>query len=270
MSSEYCYIKLLTKRFTFVIFKLIMVASIKERRTRTLLTLYFLDKDKPHFIFAKNIQHIFSLPADSPRSRGTIRQMLHDQVIEKHTEGTYQITELGLKELALTFPAVRFSLWPWDGQYRIISYEIPEKKRALRDHFRREISGWGLGPWHRSFWLTPHPIIPDLQKLVANTPFQEFVQAFEGVPKVGDSKILIEKVWNISALESRYRQIFKDWHEQLSDATQSKEDKMKHIVDRYIEILKADPGLPSQMVGERWIGKEAWDIFQEMRKILIN
>jgi len=246
-----------------------MVASIKERRTRILLTLFLLDKDKPHQISTKNIQQIFSLPMDSPRSRGTIRLMLTDGVMVKHSEGLYQITESGIRELALYFPLVRFTVFSWDSLYRIISYEIPEKKRKLRDSLRREISGWGLGPWHRSFWLTPHPITQDLERLVKNTPWQEYVQAFEGRPAVGDVKILIEKVWGISNLEKRYREIFKKWHEGLSDSTLTKEAKMKLIVDQYIELLKIDPGLPRELVGENWIGYEAWDIFQEMRKILI-
>ena len=246
-----------------------MVASIKERRTRILLTLFLLDKDKPHLLFSKNIQHVFSLPTDSPRSRGTIRQMLMDGIIVKHAEGLYQITEAGIKELSLSFPFVRFLVFSWDNLYRIISYEIPERKRQLRDSLRREISGWGLGPWHRSFWLTPHPITEDLSKLIKNTPWQEYVQAFEGRPVVGEVKILLEKVWQMSSLESSYRQIFKKWHEGLSDSLISKEEKMKRIVDEYVNILKLDPGLPKELVGPSWIGFEAWDIFQEMRKILI-
>src|SRR3989339_762936 len=248
-----------------------MVASIKERRTRTLLTLYLLDKDKPHLIYNAKIKTVFSLPADSPRSRGTVRQMLADEVIVKHESGSYQITEKGLAELSLSFPYVRFTIFPWDGFYRIITYEIPEKKRALRDSLRREISGWGLGPWHRSFWLTPHPVAAALQALVKTQPaFADYVQAFEGKPVVGDLKILIEKVWNISQVEKQYRQIFKEWHEYLSDQTLSREEKLKKIVNKYIEILKTDPGLPQELVGQTWIGAEAWNIFQEMRRILLS
>ena len=246
-----------------------MVSSIKERRTRILLTLYLLEKDRPHSISEKNIKTIFSLPTESPRFRGTIRQMLADEVIVKHIESTYQITEKGIQELALYFPFVRFTTFNWDGLYRIITYEIPEKKRKLRDSLRREISGWGLGPWHRSFWLTPHPVTSALQKLVKNSDYQDFVQAFEGKPVVGDLKILMEKVWNISSIEKKYRHTFKLWHEFLSDLDLSKEQKMKKIVNQYIEILKIDPGLPRELVGPTWIGNEAWNIFQEMRKILI-
>lgn len=246
-----------------------MNSNVKERRTRILLTLFLLGKEKAHHIFDTRIQHIFSLPADSPRSRGTLRQMLQDEIINKEETGFYKINEQGLYELALSFPFVRFNASDWDGKFRILSYEIPESKRKLRDSLRREVSGWGLGPWHRSFWLTPHPVIDNLKKLTTGTDWQGYVQAFEGVPVVGESRILLEKVWGLSKLEVLYKKLFKDWHSALSAEKSTKDDKLKIIVAAYIETLKVDPGLPVALVQERWIGFEAFNIFQEMRKVLL-
>jgi len=190
-------------------------------------------------------------------------------VIEKEEEGVYRLTEKGIKELALSFPFVRFQVFEWDNKYRIITYEIPEKKRKLRDSLRREISGWGLGPWHRSFWLTPHPVIEPLKQLIIGTDWQEYVQAFEGTPVVGEERVLLEKVWNIKALEEDYRKLFKTWHQTLSNEGVSKALKMRQVVNRYLEILKKDPGLPPALLSKQWIGSEAWEIFREMRNILL-
>ncbi|MFA6005809.1 MAG: PaaX family transcriptional regulator C-terminal domain-containing protein [Patescibacteria group bacterium] len=246
-----------------------MQAAIKERRKRILLTLFLLGRDSGHNIFSSEVKHVFSLPADSPRSRGTIRLMLTDKVITKEDTGVFRITEDGVKELSLAFPFVRFLVFPWDQKMRIVSYEIPERKRSLRDSLRREVSGWGLGPWHRSFWLTPHPITEELKRITDNEQGAEYVQAFEGTPVLGDPKILLEKVWGISKLEEQYKKIFKKWHEVLSTDTTKKEDKMKQVVELYLDILKTDPGLPKELVGKTWIGFEAFDIFDEMRKILL-
>jgi phenylacetic acid degradation operon negative regulatory protein len=196
--------------------------------------------------------------------------MLSDAIIEKEATGVYHITEAGVAELALSFPFVRFLVFPWDGKFRILSYEIPEKQRKYRDSLRREVSGWGLGPWHRSFWVTPHPIIGNLKKLTQGTSLELYVQAFEGAQVVGEVKTLLEKVWNLPALEAQYRKAFKNWHEYLSNESFTKEQKMRSVVDSYLEVLKTDPGLPPELVGKTWIGAEAWDIFQEMRNILVT
>ena len=221
-------------------------------------------------MFSSSIKRVFSVSSDSPRTRGTLRQMLSDGVMRKENEGVYQISERGITELALSFPFVRFMLFPWDGKYRIISYEIPENKRSLRDSLRREISGWGLGPWHRSFWLTPHPVGEAMKQLVTGTPWDQYIQMFEGIPIIGEPSILIEKVWQISKLEGEYKKLFRTWHELLSQENLSKEEKLGKIVNAYIDILKTDPGLPKELVGEKWIGKDAFDIFSEMRSILLG
>lgn len=244
--------------------------SVKERRTRILLTLYLLDKSRAHHIFDPIVIHVFSLPAETPRSRGTIRQMLSDGVIRKEDNGTYRLTDEGVLELALSFPFVRYQTEPWDGVYRILSYEIPESKRAYRDSLRREVSGWGLGPWHRSFWVTPHPVAGVLNELIAGTDLAKYVQMFEGKPVIGDTAVLVEKVWETPKLENNYKGLFRKWHETLSGTEENKHQKLRAIVNEYITVLKEDPGLPPELVGKKWIGSEAFAIFQEMKGILLD
>jgi DNA-binding transcriptional regulator PaaX len=47
-------------------------------------------------------------------------------------------------------------------------------------------------------------------------------------------------------------------------------DKFKQVVSEYIPILRIDPGLPKELVGESWIGFEGWNIFKEIRSILLS
>ena len=132
--------------------------GIKERRTK-ILTLIFLIADLTDKIvnIDEKIQKVFDITLNQ-KTRSTLNSLEREGLIEKSDLG-YKLTELGLKELFLKFPFFRFLKEKWDGKWRVLSYEIPEKKRDLRDRLRREVAGWGLGPWHRSFWLTPHPII---------------------------------------------------------------------------------------------------------------
>jgi len=182
---------------------------------------------------------------------------------------TYTLASGGFEELCLTFPCFRFNRISWDSVFRILSYEIPEEKRELRDKLRREVSSWGLGPWHRSFWITPHPIIPSLRRLVSDREEEQYVQAFEATHVFGDSTILIEKVWGIRKLESTYRALFKTWHSILSEQ-QDKSVKMTRVVTAYVGVLRNDPGLPKKLVGEKWIGFEATALFREIRDILMS
>jgi len=258
--------------------------GIKERRTKILLSLILLsDINLDYVRFDNSLQAIFDLSFNQ-KTRGTISGMLKEELMEKFQStnpneqilnNKYHLTEKGFKALCLKFPFFRFLRESWDLTWRILSYEIPEKKRELRDRLRREVSGWGLGPWHRSFWLTPHPIIENLRELIYQKEEERYLQAFESKHIIGDQKILIEKVWQISTLEKKYRDLFKVWHDilskpgQTSSKTGEKLSKFREVVNRYVEVLKSDPGLPTEVIGKNWIGFEAFNIFKEIRSILL-
>ncbi len=245
--------------------------GIKDRRTKILLSLLLLSNDTSKVVsFDQATCDIFDLTLNR-KTLSTFESLVTEGLLKISDPAThaYELTDEGYTAISLTFPTFRFLRIKWDGIFRILSYEIPEKKRELRDKLRREVASWGLGPWHRSFWITPHPIIPSLRRLVSEREEEVYIQAFESTHVFGDQEVLIEKVWNKKSLESSYRTLFKGWHTILSK-DQDKIAKMKQVVSEYVEILKTDPGLPKQLVGETWIGFEAVQLFREIRDILLS
>lgn len=255
--------------------------GVKDRRTKILLSLILLADD---FFSPVNLdekaQKIFEFSFNE-KTRGTLSGLIKEGLVEKSSEKTsdsevkevkagnqYSLTEKGFYALCLEFPFFRFTKDKWDGRWRVISYEIPEKKREMRDRLRREMQGWGLGPWHRSFWLTPHPVTQNLKDLVYGREEEKYIQAFESEHVFGQLEILIEKVWGKSQLDKKYRELFKNWHDILSKED-DKVEKFKKVVDEYVTLVKEDPGLPKQLLGEKWIGFEGYSIFKEIRGILL-
>ena len=264
--------------------------GIKERRTKILLSIFLLtDVSFNPINFDERVQKVFDLTFNQ-KTRGTLSGIMKEGLIEKfqvpntktlpagrqgqtnsndQSSNQYKLTEKGFSELCFQFPFFRFLKEKWDGKWRVISYEIPEKKREMRDRLRREMQGWGLGPWHRSFWVTPHPVLEHLKDLVSQKDEEQYIQAFQADHTFGDQKVLIEKVWGKSLLDKQYRELFKKWHDILS-GKEEKSEKFKKIVTEYVDILKEDPGLPKELVGEQWIGFEGFNIFKEIRSILLS
>ena len=98
---------------------------------------------------------------------------------------------------------------------------------------------------------------------------EQYIQAFEADHVFGERKVLIEKVWGINELDKQYRGMFKKWHLILSE-DQDKTEKLKKAISEYIILLRQDPGLPIDLVGENWIGFEAFNIYKEIRGILLT
>ncbi len=243
---------------------------IKDRRTKILLLLYLIGEFE-YVALDEYLQKIFDIYLNQ-KTKLALTSMVNKGLIEKddaQSEQSYRITDRGLQALCLEFPYFRFFHREWDGTWRIISYEIPENKRHLRDRLRREMRGWGLGPWHRSFWLTPHPIIPTLRELVGGKEEQQYVQAFESTHVYGDVSDLVEKVWAKSELDKVYRELFKTWHNTLSNEKENYE-KIQDVIYALIRVIRDDPGLPRSLVGKDWIGFEAYKLYKEIRSILLK
>lgn len=45
----------------------------------------------------------------------------------------------------------------WDGKWRFLLFDIPEKRRAGRDLFRKQIERLGFLQFQRSVWVYPYP-----------------------------------------------------------------------------------------------------------------
>ncbi|MDH7475896.1 MAG: PaaX family transcriptional regulator C-terminal domain-containing protein [Microgenomates group bacterium] len=272
--------------------------GVKERRTKILLALILASDLNEQSLTSTNvnlspvklsekIQKIFDFSFNQ-KTKGTISGLIKEGLIEKVIQSTnspntlpsslsdndfaalikYRLTEKGFYALCLEFPFFRFIKDKWDGRWRIISYEIPESKREIRDRLRRSMQGWGLGPWHRSFWITPHPILNNLRDLVSGREEEKYIQAFEADHNFGDKKNLLEKVWAISQLDKKYRELFRFWHEVLSKEG-DKIEKLKKIITNYISLLRNDPGLPQELLGKNWIGFEGFNIYKEIKNILL-
>jgi len=247
--------------------------GIKERRTKILLALFLLSNvDFTEIILDEKVQQMFDFSLNQ-KTKATLTSLVKaGEVIKgsaKEETPSYTLTQKGHSSLSLEFPSFRFLKETWDKKLRIISYEIPESKRELRDKLRREMQGWGLGPWHRSFWLTPHPVIEALHELVDGKQEAQYCQAFESEHVFGDKVNLIEKVWGKSVLDKKYRELFKKWHNILSGDGE-KIVKFMNVLKEYISVLREDPGLPKELIGEAWIGFEAMNIFKEIQGILLS
>lgn len=245
--------------------------GIKERRSKILLAFCLLGgKSAKPVEIDEMFLKVFDLSLNQ-KTKSTVHALIKkgSLAVDTSKKNTYSLTDVGFVEVGREFPYFRFFKQEWDGVWRVLSYEIPEKKRELRDRLRREVASWGLGPWHRSFWLTPHPIIVDLKNLVAGKEEQQYIQAFEASHVFGDREVLIEKVWGKIRLQELYKGLFKQWHDILSK-DMAKLDKLSMIVNSYINVIRLDPGLPKELLGKTWIGYEALDLFSEIKEILLS
>lgn len=68
----------------------------------------------------------------------------------------------------------------WDGCWRIVIFDIPERQRVVRDLFRRNLKNWGFKQVQKSVWASKQPIYQEVVaeiKRLKIAPWVEIVEA---------------------------------------------------------------------------------------------
>ncbi len=63
----------------------------------------------------------------------------------------------------------------WDKKWRIVIFDIPEKKRNLRGHFRDSLKNIGFKILQNSIWISPYGDFEDIKTLAKHYKVEKYV-----------------------------------------------------------------------------------------------
>lgn len=163
------------------------------------------------------------------------------------------LTNEGRKRLESLTPTY-FDKRKWDGNWHLVSYDIPEKRKRDRDILRENLKRLGFGEMHASLWISPFNFLGEVEKIVKEWRISPFV-ILAISNKVGrqESRVLANKVWKMDSLNRFYRSIIE----------RSQKESAEDLVFKYLIVLRKDPQLPSELLPEDWLGEEAHSIFKK-------
>jgi len=205
--------------------------------------------------------------------RKNIYRMLKTEEIEKvikNGKPYLRLSNRGKKIVTRDFSLISLQNKPWDGYWRIIAYDIPEKFKNIRYLLQQELSTLGFGMIQKSVYISPHDIAEDLQEYLESNNLRDFAAVMVAKRVFGKSnQALAWEVWNLEQLEKKYEQ----WIENSQDIRQKKDkthQQFSKLQNRFIELLYQDPFLPKGLCPNNWVGQEAIREFQSILKIQLN
>jgi len=77
----------------------------------------------------------------------------------------------------------------WDGKWRIIIFDVPEKLRGKRDLLRRELVGFGFRQLQESVWAYPYPLPQEFKDLWKETGIFKYCVILEA-DKIENGEVL--------------------------------------------------------------------------------
>lgn len=162
-----------------------------------------------------------------------------------------RITNSGKEGFFRDFPLLKFRNKPWDGYWSVVSYDIPEKKKEVRESLREKLVSLGFGGWQKSVYISPHDLCEDLKEFIESEKLDSCASVVRVNGLTDDDKELAFRVFNLKKLSERYFDLlFK-----LKELVKSK-DVPKEIYEQYFDLLLDDPLLPKELLPRDWPERE--------------
>lgn len=127
--------------------------------------------------------HIYARGYDRPLKKSEFSQALKrlrerglaQEVQIDEGKIIFKLTQLGRDVLGVK-PVSDFD---WDGVWRIVIFDIPERNKRVRDKFRRKLKHWGFKNWQQSVWVTKNDVTDKLRSLIEELGIEKWVAVLE-------------------------------------------------------------------------------------------
>lgn len=210
-------------------------------------------------------------------TRHTIQKSLSSLVSKgflerKGKEGYYHLTAVGWAEVGELQPLGEAQRRRWDGLWRIVIYDVPEKKSVERNYLRRHLKEIGFRLWQKSTWITPLPVSKELYNLLKEKKLTGRISVFESRNLFGlGNRDLAKRVWNLNTIHFGYVNLIKDWEREKRKVRRDPQ-KLKEIAvkcqQRYLELAQKDPHLPIELLPKEWPAKQLRSFLSEIHRSL--
>ncbi|RDU35796.1 phenylacetic acid degradation operon negative regulatory protein PaaX [Neobacillus piezotolerans] len=220
---------------------------------------------------------------NSQSVRAAISRMNKQGWVQAEKSGNksyYSLTPRGVRRIEEAARRI-FKLKPeaWDGKWRILMYSIPEEIRNVRDELRKELVWSGFGTLSNSSWISANPLENEVYDLIDKYKIEDYVDFFVAEYNGPKENIrLVKKCWDLEEINNRYQDFIQEFSQkyiigknlilkgQMSDADCFVE--RTKLVHEYRKFLFIDPGLPEELLPDKWLGAHAASLFSDYYKEL--
>jgi len=152
---------------------------------------------------------------------------------------------------------------PWDGEWRMVLFDLPEERRGLRNSLRKELRAARFGCLQGSVWISPHSIEDRIRGMRKNSGDQSrTLLFFSGRPcdGAGDAD-LVNAAWDFEKIGSAYRE-YRHHLKQIPEAGGNERERLLQWgnIERKLwkRCMSLDPLLPRTLWPYGYPGEKAW------------
>jgi phenylacetic acid degradation operon negative regulatory protein len=163
---------------------------------------------------------------------------------------------------------------PWDGQWHMVIYQVPETDRPLREQLRRRLSWLGFGSLAPSVWVSPHDRTSQVREEFAGHPSARLDIFRSRSAGAAADRDIASRAWDLPALDRDYTELLDRYRPRLDGYREGTIDdraalvERTHLISDYRRFPFRDPDLPPELLPAGWPGRAAHDVFLEAHGLL--
>lgn len=185
--------------------------------------------------------------------RGVIGKMEAMNLIQKRIEEgnvNYSLSQHGQSFLNSILDALHSPVLHWDGKWRFVSFNSPEKQRSVRDKFRRFIEARGYRPIAGALWASPIDNLDEIEIYAKQIGMQNFV-ILESDKIRGRLSSDFVSCWDFGGPRKLFEEFIAKAEAFLKSQNKSRR-LAKELILEYAFILNAEPNLPIELLPKDW------------------
>jgi len=151
----------------------------------------------------------------------------------------------------------------WDGRWTLLTFSVPESRRADRHALRTRLGWFGFGPLRSGLWVSTSAA--DVSATLAELDLLEHAEVFRAEAfRWTDPARIAAEAWDLPAIAAGYEDFLLRWG---GGASEHLDDLSRRILlgAEWLLLIRRDPVLPSVLLPEGWPGTRAAALFRTLR-----
>ncbi|WP_344072045.1 PaaX family transcriptional regulator [Microbacterium sediminicola] len=207
-----------------------------------------------------------------PATRSTLDRLEQTGMLGRERRGRevlFTLTSPGAAVLREATQRVRFPepLHADGNGWTLVTFSVPEGQRTLRHRLRSTLTWEGFAPLRDGLWIAPGAV--DLRRamaalegdLPAGTVVAFRAEELDGFP-MGDG---VRGAWDIEAIRAAHQSFIETWEDVSAEAVPSALTSRTMLVADWLALVRTDPGLPRELLGEAWPALQSLEIYRRLR-----
>jgi phenylacetic acid degradation operon negative regulatory protein len=206
-------------------------------------------------------------------ARTAISRLARRGVLESHRQGrhtSYRLTVAAASFLAVGGSAIvsPAGTRPWDEQWTLIAFSLPQEEGALRRGLRSQLRWMGYAPLYDGLWISPHDLSEKTKARLAELTLGTLtVFRARHVDLDAATRRNPLDAWDTADIARQYESFIRQWNATAPRAAAGQITGAEavrartEVMDTYRRLPILDPQLPSRLLPPEWLREPARELF---------